>query len=267
MQRIPAKFSRLKGLGGPVSYHPLKYGFIKRAGSVVLGLIGFLGGTFTIGLALLQGFDRYYHHGPSVVLRGVLAPIILGVLLIAASFYVWVYAIRRWRNEAVLFEQGVAIDHPNGLMSCSWKELASFRMSITSRTVMGIPTGTDQKYLVIRTDGEQLRFDGELANAQALAEKIRAQVLPILFERFGPEFISGQEFVFGAVEIHKETGIRLKQKTLPWSALEKAAVQDGELHFSVSDPKGRKSIYRVSVAEIPNLDLLLTFIRQVKPAL
>ena len=266
MQRIPAKFSRLTGLGGAVSYHPLRYGFIKRAGSVVLAVACMLAGVYAIGIAILQGFDRYYHHGPAVVLRGVLAPIILGLLLTAAAIYTGVYAIRCWRKAAVLFEQGIAIDDINGLESCSWKNLASFRMAVASRTFVGIPARTDQKYTVIRSDGEHLCFDGGIKNAEALAEKLRAQVLPVLYARLEPEFTSGQGFVFGELEIQKDKGIRLKQKNLPWNALEKTAVQDGELQLLASDPKGRKSIYRVPVAEIPNLDLLLVFIRQVKPA-
>ena len=265
MQPIPKRFSSIQGLGNTVEYFPLKHRFLMRAGNILLGILCLLAGLFAIGLTTVQGFLRYYYHGPAVVLRGVLAPVILGILLIALGIYGLASGARRWKKGAVLFEHGIAVQGNGPIETSSWKDLASLRMAVSRKVFAGIPSGTDQKFTLTCKDGRRLSIDGELAGAASLMDQVRARMLPVLYETYAPRFESGQDFAFGSIVIHKELGIRIKKRRLPWETLQKAAIQNGELRLLAADSGGKSSVTRIPVAEIPNLDLLMVFLHQARP--
>ncbi len=267
MVRLPGAFKTIQGLGSAVAVYPLRNGFLSRFGSVLLVALSLIGSFALAGWAVMDGFDRYYRHGPAVVLRGVLLPALGAVLLLVLAVEVLVVALRRWRKAVVIYEQGLAVCNRDGLAFFRWGEIASLRVGSFQRTFSGIPISTVRQVALAAADGRRIAFDGDIHGVDDALEKIRLRLLPILYERFEPGFQSGQTFAFGPIELHKDQGMILKKKPLPWSTLQKAAVDQGVLHLAVGETDGKLKEIRVPVDEIPNLDLLMVFIRQSKPAL
>jgi hypothetical protein len=266
MVRLPDAFKKVQGLGTPLEVYPLKNGFLIRAGGLVLASLCILGGIAAAGLSGLDAYNRYYRHGPAVIWRGLALPLVLELVLIVLGVIVASGVAGRWRQTLALYEQGLAMRDRAGLVTCKWAETASLRIDLSRRTFAGIGLGTMHRVTLVREDGERISFDGELAQADDALEKIRARLLPILYERFEPQFESGQAFVFGPIELQKQQGIRLKQKALDWPSLQKAIIDQGKLQLASSDSNGKIKEITIPVADIPNLDLLMAFIRQMKPA-
>jgi hypothetical protein len=266
MTRIPGAFKKVQGMGAPLEVFPLKNAFLLRAGGVGLSILCILGGIAAAGMAGLDAYNRYYRHGPAVIWRGLALPLILALLLIVVGIFIASGLVSRWKKTLVLFEQGVAVRDREGLVACRWAEAASLRIAFSRRTFAGIGLSTTRNVILVREDGERVCFDGDLRGADDALEKIRARLLPIFYERFEPEFEAGHAFVFGPIELQKKQGIRLKQKTMDWQALQKADIDQGRLQIATSDSSGKAREISVPVADIPNLDLLMAFIRQIKPA-
>jgi hypothetical protein len=267
MVRLPGAFKTIQGLGTPVAVYSLRNGFISRFGSILLIALALLGSVALAGWALMDGFERYYRHGPAVVLRGVFLPALGAILLIALAVDVLLVALRRWRKAVVIYEQGLAVCNRDGLAFLRWGEIASLRVSSVQRTFSGIPISTVRLVGLAASDGRRVAFDGDIRGVDDALEKIRVRLLPILYERLEPGFQSGQTFAFGPIELHKDQGMTLKKKCLPWNTLQKAAVDQGALRLAVGEADGKLKEIRVPVDEIPNLDLLMVFIRLAKPAL
>jgi hypothetical protein len=267
MVRLPGAFKTIQGLGTPVAVYPLRNGFFSRLGSVLVVALALLGSMSLAGWAVMDGFERYYRHGQAVVLRGVYLPVLGAVLLLILAVDVLVVAIGRWRKAVVIYEQGLAVCNRDGLAFFRWGEVASLRVSSTQRTFIGIPVGATRQVALAAADGRRIAFDGDIRGVDDALQKIRLRLLPILYERFEPGFQSGQTFAFGPIELHKDQGMILKKKILPWNTLQKAAVDQGALHLAVGEENGKLKEIRVPVDDIPNLDLLMVFIRLSKPAL
>jgi hypothetical protein len=266
MLRLPGAFNKVQGLGTPLEVFPLRRAFFLRTGSLLFSLLCAVSALLLAGWAAQDALDRYYHHGPAVVWRGLVLPLVLALLLLAVGISVASGAARRWNKTLVIYEGGIAVRSQSGIATCRWADAASLRIAISRRTFSGIRLGTSKKITLVRADGERVSFDEDIRGIDMALEKIRAWLLPILYERYVPEFEEGHAFVFGPIEIQKDAGIKLKQKTLPWETLQKAAVDQGTLRLTAGEPNGKQKQVSVPVSEIPNLDLMLVFIRQIRPA-
>jgi hypothetical protein len=266
MPRLPGAFKKVQGLGAPLDVYPLRNALLLRTGALLFSFLCVGSALLLTGWAAVNAFERYYRHGPAVVWRGLALPLILGLLLLAVGIAAANGAARRWKKTLVIYEGGIAVRSQAGIATCKWVEAASLRIAISERTFSGVRLGTEKKITLVRADGERICFDEDIRGADEALEKIRGWLLPILYERYVPEFEEGHAFVFGPIEIQKDAGVTLKQKTLSWDALQKAAVDQGTLRLSANDSTGKLKQVSVPVAEIPNLDLMLVFIRQIKPA-
>ncbi len=265
MARLPGAFRNVQGLGAPLEIFPLRNGFLFRAGAALLAVLSLGAALAVAGWAVLDAFERYYRHGPAVVWRGLVLPVLVVIVLLWIGIDVIVVAARRWNKMVVIYEQGIAVRDRSGTTSCNWASVASLRIANTRRSFGGIPLGTTKTITLATSNGARIVFDGDVRGADEALEKIRARLLPILYERFEPGFEAGQAFAFGPIELQKDQGVTMKQKTLPWDSLQHAEVDRGMLQLAVGETNGKVKEIRVPVAEIPNLDLLMAFIRQVKP--
>lgn len=266
MARIPREFRHIKDLGDLVAIYPLRRAWLVRAGSVLLAVSCAAAGLVVLGNTGLQALDRYYRHGPAVVMRGAVLPLLLAFLLFALALYILLAMVRLWKKCLVLYVGGLAYTGYHGTQSYRWDQVASLRGSAIQRTLLGFAFGNKASYSLITTSGQTIQLESDLAGIDEAVDAVREKLVPLLYERYHPGFASGQGYLFGPIGIQKSQGITIRQLTLPWTNLRSPAIKNGELRIPTRDAKGKDRVYSIPVSEIPNLDLLMAFLAEMQPA-
>jgi hypothetical protein len=259
--QIPDAFSDVFGLGTPTAVYPAKKG--SRWGMFVMMLVLFTGS----GAALLWGaynaYTRYLKFGPAIVISSLTIPWILaGILFMIALGLSW-SVLNNWKKTAVVYQNGLAYRDRKGMRAWRWEEFGSMTSAVTKHYTNGIYTGTTHNYTLIKRDGESFTLNDTITDVENLAGEIREHIFPLLYDLYAQAYNQGQTITFGPVKLSKTEGIRIGKKDYPWDEIEQVAIQRGTL--SVKKKGGRWfSGANASASSIPNLEVLLSIIDQIK---
>jgi hypothetical protein len=97
---------------------------------------------------------------------------------------------------------------------------------------------------------------------EELANVIREKIFPHLYKNAADRYNAGQIVQFGPVSISKSEGITLQKKSYKWDEVGQVNVQQGLLKVAKKGG-GWFSGSNVSIAAIPNYEVLLSIINQV----
>lgn len=257
--RLPVAFSSLSSLGGVVDFFPLRKG--RRWASLVLALVLLIGsvGILLYGVYVANlGWRRY---GAAVVGETLFWPLVFAAgLFLLSIVFAWItYA--NWGKAIALYQNGFAYNHPGGLQSWRWKDVAALRMAVTRHDLFGINTGATHVYSVENRNGSRLALNNAFNRVEELARVIEEKTFPSLFEQAAQQYNAGQTLTFGPVLVNK-TGIQISKKNYAWGEIQPVTVRRGYLHIARKEG-GLFSGAKTALASIPNLRVLLSLISQV----
>jgi hypothetical protein len=259
--QIPEAFSEVFGLGVPVAVYSVKKS--SRWGMFVIMLLLCTGS----GVALLWGaynaYTRYLRYGPAIVVSSLTVPwIVAGVLFFVALMLAW-SVFNNWKKAAVVYQNGLAYRDRKGMRAWRWDEFGSMTSAVTKHYTNGIYTGTTHTYTLTKRNGESFKLNDTITEVEKLANEIRQHIFPLLYDLYAQAYNQGQALIFGPVKLSKAEGIRIGKKVYAWNEIEQVAIQKGIL--SVKKKGGRWfSGANAAAASIPNLEVLLSIIDQVK---
>ncbi len=229
----------------------------------ILGSVLLLGGILFLGFGLYSGYSAYYRHGPAVVRQNLLLPVSLGLLFLLLGGLILVSALARNGKSIVIYEHGFMLHDRKVDEAWRWDDLASIRTAVTRQYFLGIRSGNRHMYTLARRDGERLVLDDRVRGVETLADRIREKALPMLYARYVPSLLHGQELAFGPVQVCKEKGIVIGKKTLAWGRIHQAVVENGALTITTVNGQKTPRTVRIPVAEVPNVDILLAIIQEM----
>ena len=257
---IPDSFSEVFGLGAPVAVYPAKKG--SRWGSLIFMLILFAG----VGVALLWGaynaYTRYLKFGPAIVVSSLTGPWILAAVLFVIALLLSWNVFSNWKKAAVVYQDGFAYRDRKGLRTWRWNEFLSLTSAVTKHYTNGIYTGTTHVYTFLKKDGEKFAINDTIDNVEELADRIRKNIFPLIYEECAAAYNQDRACVFGPVKLSKTNGIQIGKKIYPWDEVEQVAIQKGTLSVKKKGG-GWFSGATATASSIPNLEVLLMIIDQV----
>ena len=221
------------------------------------------------------------------ILSEVLSLVFFAVLILSAVYYAWVrylashringeiilfiFAVvfayitlnslekesSRWKDLAIVYQNGFAYSHRNTILSFQWTEITAINAVVTKLRVYGIiPLGTVREYW-IEGKSTQLRLANTLDQVDDLLNEIRKNAFPHMLNRIKQELDSGKAVEFGLIIIDKY-GVQFGDKEYFWYDLLQAGVANGMVHYI---PKKTSALtvsgIRVSVRNVTNIDVLL----------
>ncbi len=250
-------------LGPVVDTFPLKRVFLARWGYLVLGVLCLLGALLIGGWGGWDVYQRYYAHGPSVVARSVVFPILAGLPLLIIGLAGLHTAWLNWPKVAIICQNGLEVHRREGIFSCQWEAVASLRSISTTRLILGIPAGPNQRIIVTREDGERLLLDDSYSRAAQLVELIKQKTLPLIYTRVMSEINAGHTVKFGPFQLNADRGLSIRTETYSWEQIAEPAIRFGTLHLNIINPDGKTNQVRVNVADIPGIEILLSVIDEM----
>jgi hypothetical protein len=259
--QIPDAFSDVFGLGPATAVYSAKKG--SRWGALIIMLMLFAGS----GAALLWGaynaYTRYLKFGPAIVISSLTGPWILaGVLFLIALVLAW-SAFNNWKKAAVVYQDGLAYRDRKGMQAWRWDEFGSMTSAVTKHYTNGIYTGTTHVYTLVKRNGESFKLNDTIANVEELANEIRQNIFPLLYDMYAQAYNQGQVCTFGPVKLSKAEGVQIGRKVYDWNEIEQVAIQKGVLSVKKKGG-GWFSGANTSAASVPNLEVLLSIIDQIK---
>ena len=258
---IPKAFLEVYGLGTPLALYPAKKG--SRWGALVVMLLLFAGSGVALIWGAYNAYARSMKFGPAIAVSSLTGPWILAGVLLAVGVIVAWRTFHNWKKAAVIYKNGLAYCDRKGMRAWRWDEFGSLTSAVTKHYTNGIYTGTTHVYTLTKRDGDKFVLNDTIAKVEDLAAEIRKNIFPLLYDIYAQAYNEGRTCVFGPVKLNKSSGIQVGKKTYNWEEVEQVAIQKGTL--SVKKKGGRWfSGASATAASIPNLEVMLTIVDQVK---
>ena len=178
---------------------------------------------------------------------------------------VWLYALGlciEKRNPLILTWEQIDGIASGSVLQAGWpRGIRVVRYSASLFLAKGSPV-----HLYGSSDGR-----AGIPNLPELVRRIKANLYPCLQSELARMFRSGLPLYFGPIAID-QAGLKLHPqvslpgtRSVPWGNVKQISVQSGFFLVELTHPPGRhktRKAYRIAVAKIPNLELLLKIIDQ-----
>jgi hypothetical protein len=230
-----------------------------------------------IGYGGYLAASSYARYGPVLAIAWSGRWFIIGLVILLICLVGSLYIHSKNQPVVRLFSQGLYIEKRNPLI-LPWEQISG----IASGTV--IQTGWSRGNRLVRHTAKMYPAKGRpvvlhgssdgssgIAELPELVQRVKANLYPYLHSELSRMFRLGLPLYFGSVEID-QTGLKFQRnipfigtRSVPWENVKHISVQSGFLLVELSYQNNHGKIekpYKLPVARIPNLELLLKIIDQ-----
>ena len=170
--------------------------------------------------------------------------------------------------QVTLHSDGISYRSLFGEKEMRWDALERFYYGATKQSVNFIPVGTYYHFKFVDAEGKKLRLGNRVESPGKLGPKLVEQSYPALYKKVAEQYNNGQEVDFGAIRVHRDTGIKVKKlfgaKEIPWDQVSSFAIQKG--HFYIWR-KGEKRTRGPVLRYVPNAFVLQGLMKSIfKPS-
>jgi hypothetical protein len=184
-----------------------------------------------------------------------------GVGLLVTLYGAWRLLVG-WSICAVLYPDGLAFFNGSEVLIFRWPDVAAIKMQVVQYSAYHvIPVGASHTYTITNQNGQIIKLDDQLGKVQELFEVVRKAVFPILMKRSVEALASGQTLTFGSITLSKAVGVQKGNKLYHWNELGRVSVDNGVVNIRPRKG-GLFGGIRAPVSNIPNVDVLVTLLRQ-----
>jgi hypothetical protein len=262
---IPTTFTRVSSLGRPLKVYGTSLGqkmtSLMSAGMFLLfsfAILVILRPMMLNGRGPFQGMN-------AAGMDSYLSLITLGIsalFTLLAVFHLVKLALA-WNKAIVVYEQGLAFRQRGRLHECRWEEVANIQAQVVHYSYYGVVSaGTLRNYWLSNNKGQVLPLTQAISRVQELVNDVRNAVLPLMLGRSLTDYQAGRPVAFGPIQVHQQ-GIAVSGKVYQWSEVESVAVNDGRVQVSKRGG-GWFSGASVDVAQVPNLEVLIALLAEIK---
>lgn len=247
-QMISGSPNNISSLGAPISEHRRM-----KKSSFVFTVVPYI--CFALGIFFIAA--GIYSIGS---IKEVLSALILALIFFACGLPLWTTARRERDLSLRTYADGLVYRRNNQETAARWNDVADVYEAAESRTVNGIPVGTFYKYTIEFKDGRRIKTSERLAEMEMFSRTIRSQLFPRLFVEAVERYNSGAEVKFGEISVN-QSGIKYRQKVLPWGDLGETQLING--HLIILSTDGKKSWATVALARTPNYFVLTALLEDI----
>jgi hypothetical protein len=213
------------------------------------------------GFALQRGYDAYQHFGPAQVGRW-MGRWLIGFALAGGAAFVSIRLLRRWRGfELGTYKDGLRFRSQDDATSIRWNEISAVYASAVRYGLASLVWGK-RTYLALETyQNTHIDISPSIDGIESLAEVIKKHVYPLLLERYKQQQEEGQSLQFGGILL-TPSGITTPKGDLLWGELTEVTLHNGLITLESRQSNGAGRL-RLSTRTVPNVELLIQFIRRM----
>jgi len=211
--------------------------------------------------SLIQANKGWRHHGAAVVGEAMFWPLMITAGLILMGFAFATIAYVNWSKSILLHRDGFIYKGRLGLRLWRWQDIATLRMSVVHRDLVGIPLCAAHAYTVEDRTRKRIVLTNRFTRVEELAHAIEKNIFPYLIEPASQQFNLGRDVDFGPLTVNK-AGIQIGRKSYAWGDIQAVLLRKGYIHIT-RKMGGLFGGTKVAMAKIPNVRVLLSLISQV----
>lgn len=245
----PNPFASITTLGKLLSYHEQR---VQSSG----GRRKIAYATLIFGIALLAfgGILMLQENGNAMCL------VLPGAGLIGLGLLGFWDASSTKDMKVAIFEEGIAASEKKAMKTLRWEEVARAFQILTRQGNTDI---IRHGYRLESANGQTVWWNDDVSNAAQAWEAVRRQVYPRLMQTISATFNHGEPVTFGEFSAQRD-GLSQGKKSMPWMGIREVSVANGILVIK-GDSNGKKEEFRTMWATVPNADLLLNLVEQMRP--
>jgi hypothetical protein len=142
-----------------------------------------------------------------------------------------------------------------------WRHLDGIATRHTRDHFLWIPTREHFQVTLHPHIGLPVRLDPRIPNLAELSARIKGKIYPRLLKEYREQRLAGKNLYFGPIVLGS-TGLNMQKGNYPWEQITRIDVQHGTLIITLKDHHPQK----ISVGEIPNIELLIQIIQEGIPS-
>lgn len=243
----------MSDLGKPVIEHRPRRR--QRRLNLVLAVVGLIAGGSLLAIGISRWNFALANYGPAVVWRWSGVWLLLGAGLLVVGIAGGVWLLRWGRLSVVVHDGGLQLKRGDRARSLPWGEIKTVQISgVRYRSFWG-----SRSMLKLGTSDDQtVRLTDTLAGLSQLAATVKRNVYPRLLTEYTRYLRDGQPLPFGPL-IVAAGGLTRGQRTLEWSEIAAAQLQEGQLIITPVD--GHGGPLRVDARKVPNAEICLQLVQ------
>jgi hypothetical protein len=224
--------------------------------NAILGIL-LIGASGSLGIyTVYDTFAQLIRYGPVTVVETVLAPFILGLLLLLPGILATINAYINWNKSVVVYEYGLAYSDNRGVQVWCWQDIEWFYVAVTKRY-----TSTSHQYILQKKNGSKLKLDNKFKNIKFLGSLIGRKIAPYQYRKLLHKIRAGQTVRLGQVSIGRHN-LAINKKAYSWDEVDAFELKNGYAGIKKRGG-GWFSGAKAPVSTIPNLDALFTVVAQI----
>lgn len=162
--------------------------------------------------------------------------------------------------KVAIFEEGIAASEKQAIKMLRWEEVARAFQILTRQGNTDI---IRHGYRLESANGQTVWWNDDVSNAAQAWESVRRQVYPRLMQGISATFNRGEPVTFGEFSAQRD-GLTQGKKSMPWTGIRDVTVTNGILVIK-GETNGKKEEFRTMWATVPNADLLVNLVEQMRP--
>jgi len=222
----------------------------------------FLPGTLLAVLPLAYGLWRTWygrsHFGPAAAAAWGRPWFLLSAAAVAPLAW-WAYRrVRCAGRRIIIYQNGIRIQEKGRRdRAFLWRDLSGISVRQTRERFLWIRMRELYRVTLYPHIGPPVRLDPRIPNLAELAARVKGKIYPGLLKAFRSQRQAGRNLYFGPISL-TPSGLTLQGTAHPWAQVVRIDVRAGFLLVELRDQRTQK----VSVAEIPNIELLIQLIQE-----
>jgi hypothetical protein len=221
-------------------------------------LPGILGILALLGFGLWRAWYGYTRYGPAAGASWGRFWFLLAATALVPLTWFWWYRIRQTRRMVKVYQNGIRIlEAGGGSRAFLWHHLAGIAIRKTRERFLWIPL---REYIQVTLHphiGQPVRIDPRTPDLADLSARIKGKIYPRLLKEFRTLRLAGKNLYFGPITM-TPVGLTLSDQTFNWNQIARMDVSNGKLTIQMKD--GHR--IKISVGEIPNVELLIQIIQE-----
>lgn len=171
----------------------------------------------------------------------------------------WAYRrVRRAGRRIKIYQNGVRIQARGRRdRAFLWRDLSGISVRQMRERFLWIPMGEHCRVTLYPHIGSPLRLDPRIPRLAELAARIKGKIYPGLLKALRSQRQAGRNLYFGPVSL-TPAGLTLRGAAYAWEQVIRIDVKAGYLRVELKNHRTQK----VSVGEIPNIELLIQLIQE-----
>jgi len=236
---------------------------LKRWSLLIFGAILTLGSVlfiFYLGFEVNSAIQR---HGRAALLGYFPMPFAPAVLLIPLGGMFILTAWLHWQNGITLFERGLRHRKGRRTHLWLWEDFERLDTRVVNVQFSGSTIASRCRIILEDRHNHRWIIRGHYEQMDSLINKIRQQVIPIIYQKTVQRLVAGETIVFGKKLKAIRNGLKINDAFSPWVILDVPEISNAT--FLLKSKDTQELLFKSRVEKITNLDSLIHLIKYPPP--